>query len=512
MDKNKIINDILNEWAMRSHDGLVGGYSTPENAEIFEDMLLEYGLSESEIGEVTAPVFTEGEEPKVYGDDRDYIFKVIDPKDRKKILHFISVGHPNQDKYPDKSIYKGPREFPDKTYKIGNKENQSDALVKAEKDTKLKSLRNRKSVSIANVQKLKRVFETFPNQSLVKKYKSMYDSIPTIEEAIEIYKGTKYPEFQSLINAIDDVKFAGGGRGEIPIVFILKGARSGGGTEMDILFAELADKQGGVEVKEVTGATIAISAPTLTGFSNSKFNIAIHELALAVNKTPKMKDFMLKVLNDKGISNGGLYPDIGTDPDLKKHETAINSFFKDPKVGEVSKFLLDSIFLISEKIIQRKNNPENKEKESIGSVEIDIGNKHREFKVPDDKVPELSAAIDSTQGEETTLNVPISPKDEEGDEAIADKAMKLAFFKENWDEKRVQDEVINLVIGKYKRMIIINKKKGTNDAVLYDESKIKTLEFVALGFGKLYMYVPGMGRSKSQAAGDVGAAAATTTA
>lgn len=107
--------------------------------------------------------------------------------------------------------------------------------------------------------------------------------------------------------------------------------------------------------------------------------------------------------------------------------------------------------------------------------------------------------------------MPISPKDEEGDEAIADKAMKLAFFRENWDEKRVQDEVMNLVIGKYKRMIIISKKKGTNDAVLYDEAKIKTLEFVALGFGKLYMYVPGMGRSKSQAAGDVGAAAATPT-
>jgi hypothetical protein len=161
--------------------------------------------------------------------------------------------------------------------------------------------------------------------------------------------------------------------------------------------------------------------------------------------------------------------------------------------------------------IQRKNNPDNKEKESIGSIEIDIGNKHREFKIPDDKIPELNTAIDSTQGKETTLSVPISPKDEESDETIADKAMKLSFFRENWDEKRVQDEIIDLVTGKYKKMIIISKKKGTNDAVLYDEAKIKTLEFVALGFGKLYMYVPGMGRSKSQAAGDVGAATATPT-
>lgn len=499
MDNNKIIDNILSEWAMRSDDGLVGGHVTQENIEIFEDILLEYGLSESEIEEMVGPMFTEGKEPEVYGDDRDYIFKVMDPKASGKIQHFISVGHPEQDKYPDKAIYDGPRQFPDKSYKRANTQNISDALVKAEKDPKLKLLRNQKSVSIANVQKLKRVFETFPNQSLVNKYKAMYDSVPTIEEAIEIYKGKILPEFQPLINAIDDVKFAGGGRGEIPIVFILKGARSGGGTEMDILFAELADKQGGVEVKEVTGATIAISAPTLTGFSNSKFNIAIHELALSVNKTEGMKDFIKKVLED----DGKLYKKMGPFDKMEKYKTAIDSFFQDPKVGEVSQFLLDAIFIVSEKI----KNPISGQKPDIGSIEIDIGNKHREFKVPDDQVATLNAKIDTVTGEKAVLDIPVEPKVEKDDAIIAEKCMKLSFFKENWDEKRVQEEVMKLITDKYKRMIIISKKKGTNDAELYDENKIKTLEFVALGFGKLYMYVPGMGKSKAQAAGDVGAAA-----
>jgi hypothetical protein len=348
------------------------------------------------------------------------------------------------------------------------------------------------------------VFDAFPNKSLVTRYKAMFDKVPTIEEAIEIYKGNQYPEFQPLINAIDDVKFAGGGRGEIPIVFILKGARSGGGTDMDILFAELADKKGGVEVKEVTGATIAISAPTLTGFSNSKFNIAIHELALAANKTKGMKDFIEKVLKD----DGELFKPIGQVDKIHKKIDAVNAFFADPKVGEVSQFLLDAIFIVSEKI----KNPITGKPKELGSVEIDIGNKHREFKVPDDQVAALNAKIDNVGAEKATLDVPIEPKIEKDDGNIAEKCMKLSFFKEDWDEERVQKEIMDLIIGKYKRMIIISKKKGVNDAQLYDENRIKTLEFVALGFGKLYMYVPGMGKSKAQAAADTGGESNTSTA
>ena len=45
MDKSKIIDDILNEWAMRSHDGLVGGHNTPQNMEILNEILAEKGIA-----------------------------------------------------------------------------------------------------------------------------------------------------------------------------------------------------------------------------------------------------------------------------------------------------------------------------------------------------------------------------------------------------------------------------------------------------------------------------------
>jgi len=46
MDKDKVINEILMEWAMRSPDGLVGGHDTPENMAVLNEILSEYGLSQ----------------------------------------------------------------------------------------------------------------------------------------------------------------------------------------------------------------------------------------------------------------------------------------------------------------------------------------------------------------------------------------------------------------------------------------------------------------------------------
>ena len=45
MDKDKIIEYIVNEWAMHSHDGLASGYDTPENICVLENILFEYGMN-----------------------------------------------------------------------------------------------------------------------------------------------------------------------------------------------------------------------------------------------------------------------------------------------------------------------------------------------------------------------------------------------------------------------------------------------------------------------------------
>ena len=41
MEKSKIIEYVLNEWAMRSPDGLASGHDTPENISILNEILSE---------------------------------------------------------------------------------------------------------------------------------------------------------------------------------------------------------------------------------------------------------------------------------------------------------------------------------------------------------------------------------------------------------------------------------------------------------------------------------------
>lgn len=52
MNKDKLINGILNEWAMRSPDGFASGYSTVENMNVLRDLLEEYSLPIDEINKL----------------------------------------------------------------------------------------------------------------------------------------------------------------------------------------------------------------------------------------------------------------------------------------------------------------------------------------------------------------------------------------------------------------------------------------------------------------------------
>jgi hypothetical protein len=505
MDKDKVINEILMEWAMRSPDGLAGGWDTPENRDALEEALYEQGLNnesvdmlmESVFGEATGRRGRESNAEKLArAPDFAYLFRKRD--DKTKPWYLVTYTHPDQKKFPDGQVYKGKTNLDVGEYRVANKKNISDARTERESDPAFKDMRQIKKVSIDNVQKLKRVCEAFPDESVVKLFKSLYNKVD-LEKAIKIYEGNDYPALQPLINKIDDTRFAGVGRGEIPMVFMMKNAQSGGNSKMDILFAELGPKRGGIEVKEVIGGTIAISAPTLTGYSSSRFNVAVHEFVLAANKIKGMRDFLIKVLTDKGVSKGGIYPAIANERYEKKHKDAILKFFADPKVGEISYYFLDAIFIISEKIM-RKNAMTGKGQAvppPVATIDVDIGSKHREFKVPDVEVGTLDKQIDNiAKGTAPAkLNVSLEYTEESGDEFISQNAMKLSFFRENWDQERVQGEIIELILKKYGRMLIVDKSEG-NKILLFKRGDISKLEFYGVGFGKIFMAVPGFGAKR----------------
>lgn len=477
MDKSKIIDYVTSDWAMRSPDGLISGYSVKENIDALKYVLTEYGLEQVHAEEIVEKILGEKKERKIYGDDRDYLLAVHD--DKGKVDHLISYGHPDQDKHPDGQKYTGTPQHPLNKYKKSNQENIAAFKAAAERDPFFKALREEKGISLDNVSRIKDIFTNYPDKNAVALFKSLFNTITDIPEAIKIYEGSQHPSLQGIINKMDSTKFSGAGRGELPFVILLKDAKSGGVSKLDILFGEEE-----IEVKEVQSQGIKISAPTLKDYSKSEFNIAVHELALAATRIDGIEDFLLKVLND----NGDLYKKID-DPQREKHIEAIKKFFNDPKVGELTYFLLDAIFIISTKLMNKSTT----KKEPKAKIDIDLGDKHKELKVPEKAIPDLQTQLSGITDKSgpSKLSVIVAPTEETTDEYMEDQVMKLSFFKENWDQQRVQDEIVGKVISKkYTKLLVVDKSKG-NKATLYGPDTIKNLEFYGVGFGKIHLLMPG---------------------
>ena len=57
MEKRNIIDEILSEWAMRSDDGLSGGYDSLNNGKILAAMLSEYGVPKVDVDSIVKKMF-----------------------------------------------------------------------------------------------------------------------------------------------------------------------------------------------------------------------------------------------------------------------------------------------------------------------------------------------------------------------------------------------------------------------------------------------------------------------
>ena len=114
MDKHKIIDEVLAEWAMRSPDGLVGGHDTPENIAVLNEILDERRIN----------------------NPQDYVFD--DPENPgKKIV----IGHPL---YDDGVPYEDVLNDKIKPYAPGEKERyQVSKWVQSEEDKSREDLQQK---------------------------------------------------------------------------------------------------------------------------------------------------------------------------------------------------------------------------------------------------------------------------------------------------------------------------------------------------------------------------------
>lgn len=513
MDKDKIINEILAEWAMRSPDGLAGGYSTTENIDAFYDTMTEYGMHEDEIYEVMRGMFGEAEaeaqkaktglkKGTIKKDKEYYLFK---DKNNPRIIRVYNRD--KQGDYEDGAIY--PIEIKDRGVVANLKTDaprniqMARVALKLETESHWRGMRSKKFVTQGNVDRMKAAIDTYAEKT--KDYKaidlfySKYDfyGMDKIEDAMEFYSGTSSDGkiVKELIQYIDDgTAKAPTGRGEMVFVFILKNMTSGGNRMMDLVIAEARPdvekfgREQGIEVKEATNKVIGISLPTLKGYTHSEFYKAITEL---INLVHKFGDEMLSSMLET-LKQGN------SDENYKVHEEELIAFFNDPKSGEISLDLIDALLLISTNMKYVKSDKKD------GVMDIEIGGEQAEFDI--ENVPDVQKAVSvakTSAGADKAVNMTVTAKyvGSTPTEDVMEQMKKIRFFREQITQDKIDAMVSKLMTDKYSKLLVVDRSaSATKRATLYDTSTMNKLKFASLGFGKLYLQLPGATRSDITAA------------
>jgi len=249
MDKSKIIDEMLMEWAMRSPDGLVGGHDTPENMAVLNEILNERG----EYNQLDA--FTA---------DKNNIDK-LDTSQPTTLQKSIS-------KFSSKNL------IDDKNFEI----EVADKIVDAAKEAFGKN---------------------------IVEFENIYDSM-TAKKAVEfINMQSKNPAFSKFIDLIDAASIrrlvkTQVGRGEFILSMLIKDCKRTGQKSGDL---ELSDGTV-IDVKEVDKDgkfRVSLKAFGSGNFSKLRFPHAINQLFAYCRQNPDAVEILKNMIDEAGIKDEG---------------------------------------------------------------------------------------------------------------------------------------------------------------------------------------------------------------
>jgi len=475
MEKNRIIEHIINEWAMRSPDGLASGHDTLENQKILSEILNEYGITELDIGDFGVglgdkkPASVEKEKPQSsrrYKPKAEYI-----KKDKKTGKEYV-VGHPN---YADGTSVEDILSGKAIKYTTAEKEKlQLDPELRAQRISESiwedMKAPNGKNVGADYVNQLEKNIKNLRVPATTKQqFYEKYDKC-SLKEALSIYNGSPR-DFQEFINAMNGVRHQGLGKGELAFVYMLRDVKSGGLADVDLLNVE---GYGSVEVKEVGKGKekVRISSSTLKGFSRSEFKTAIEDLAMEIRKDEEFGKFLLEVLSGKNPDGTYLYPHPRTP--TEDEETALKKFVADPKTADMGKNLFRSFVIISAKL-QTTTPKDSTPVQSKVSVSID--GKKTDLAIADaESARQEIQKIATNPNQKQPITLTVSPTRGEDDVNYYNLAKGLKFFDKNYNLQTISEEITALVVKKYKGMLIVSGGVATGDESLPGPNSAKVIE------------------------------------
>lgn len=561
MDKHKIIDEVLAEWAMRSPDGLVGGHDTPENIAVLNEILDEY-RGQGTLGKK----FLQPYDPKdaglnpnkdpskwyvqghkkikdgtpysqIYGTKISHTRENIPPpeqSDEDKAREDLNLKYfrpfhgkwetndPETDEYgeplegepPAHPTYLPGTRYIDIKLNRATGRKKSSAIGRgvvsvgrpALKSWSVESIAS-KGFNPATTDKIYDALEATLDVSDIKDFLlNGYNKLMP-DQAVE-FINDRFERYRHFLNALDDARSTAGrkssdddqsegsatgsraGRGEIILVLLIAGAKSGGIKSGDI---EVNGKV--IEVKEIVSEMMRVSKTAIGGsggFGRLKYVYMINQLANFCNmksviggSSERTRGEVLKKLcNEAPI--WGKY---------EKFKDDTLNFFDDPSFESLTPSTIYGLEIFSS-YIRNLNAEEEKEIEQNiekalvpNTVEFDLNKKTTVMQIqamsPESKAVVLNPSRETAPQPVTMTVAPITKDEEEGSKLIIPAAKRLEIFKfagskdKIYTPKKVAEDMFDLMQAKYTGGIIFFEAKGG----FYYEKDLSNLKY-----GDWYFY------------------------
>jgi hypothetical protein len=430
MEKSKIIEYVLNEWAMRSPDGLASGHDTPENISILNEILAE----------------------------RDEINPLASKYFEKKGGLLVAKNHP---------LYQDGTSI--EMIKSGQAAKKWHKTFGAKAKWDVNFLTQEKGFNQNSAEKIIDALDELSAQNKMDFLEHLDNETP--ESAVSyINEKIKQSDFLNFMKALDGARSSAkkadstgsAGRGEYIIVLLIKDAKSAGTKSGDILLPDGRK----IDVKEGSDIfRITVAAFGKGGFDKVPYIRALTELMEYCRKD-EYQEALIDLLKESGAEDG-----LGSLGKKRSDYTATEDFIKNPSLfslGVSVIYGLETLRLyvrgLSEKEYGTVTGTE--------KVEFDLDDSTKVLKLKDLDA-ENEKKIKEPAPEGSTVQIKVSPIEKQARkmEIIIPQIKRLEFFKYHpqvdkdiYDPVKVASEMLKAVSssgGSYTGGIILFKENGT---------------------------------------------------
>lgn len=466
MEKSKIIDEILAEWAMRSHDGLVGGHDTPENIAILSEMLTEKQWLASKFVKddpenpgkkivVDHPLYDDGV------DYEDVLNDKIKPylpgeKERYKKAKWTQSAEDAKREELNREYFRPIRDYwvtkdDHPTYQAGVTYN----------DVKYNRSQNRKKQKsyitgtiargaipyvsknwtldyLANIKGFKKyaqgILDAF-NKHIIDAdirrafIEDVYNNLTPDEAVAFMNNSSGVAYWTNFFDELDTISGQVTGDGEYPLVLLIKGAKTAGGKSGDIQ----VDNRN-IDVKKVTNDTIHIPLTAVGGrFEELGYIKSLNQLVAFCRKSFPVAGSKYKTIGEALVEVCENAP-LWNESVAGKFKDETVEFFKNPSVNRVSPRNIYGLELFA--IYMRELNPEEKKEIEVGfvpnTVEFDLNRKTSVMQVQS-MPPESQAVVTNPSTNEPAKEVsmtvaPITTDDQIKSKLVIPQLQKLDMF------------------------------------------------------------------------------------